>query len=281
MPEVLDINPTTTNESHLFRLRKMIQIIPDLSGRAWRDLRILDLGSYDGDYAIEFAVRGAHVVAIEGRGASNEIAKRVAASRGVSQSIQFVTGDVRNLLRETYGAFDVVLCSGILYHLQAQDGCRLLQTIAGLCNLLIIDTHVGITGRERFEWKGKVYYGIEFREHSAEDTAETKAGRVWSSLDQETSFWVTKSSLLNLLNSLGFTTVAEILRPIGFLDYSDRITLAAIKGSLQTNALQPDYPENLKLSPHPGQARYFAPPPRKPPVWNRALFKARQILKLN
>ena len=110
------------------------------------------------------------------------------------------------------------------------------------------------------------------------DTVTHNCGR---SLDNETSFWITKPSLLNLLHFLGFTTVAEILRPIAFLDYSDRITLAAIKGSLQTNALQPDYPENLKLSPHPGQARYFAPPPRKPPVWNRALFKARQILKLN
>lgn len=279
MPEVLDINPTTTNESHLFRLRKMIQIIPDLSGRAWGDLRILDLGSYDGDYAIEFAVRGAQVVAIEGRGPSNEIARRVAASRGVSQNIQFVTDDVRNLDRETYGAFDVVLCSGILYHLQAQDGCKLLETLSGLCNLLVIDTHVGLTDREHFEWKGKSYYGVVFREHSADDTAKTKAGRAWASLDQETSFWVTKSSLLNLLNFLGFTTVAEILRPIAFLDYSDRITLAAKKGSVQTNALQPDYPENLKLPPHPGQAQYFEP--QKPPVWNRVLFKARQILKLN
>jgi len=194
MPEVLDINPTTTNESHVFRLRKMIQIIPDLSRRVWRDLRILDLGSYDGDYAIEFAIRGAHVVAIEGREASNEIARRVAASRGVSQNIQFVTDDVRNLDREKYGVFDVVLCSGILYHFQAQDGCKLLQTIAELCNLLIIDTHVGLTDREHFEWKGKSYYGVVFREHSADDTPETKAGRVWESLDQETSFWFTKSS---------------------------------------------------------------------------------------
>jgi hypothetical protein len=39
-------------------------------------------------------------------------------------NVEFVTDDVRNFSRERYGAFDVVICSGILYHLPGKDGCR-------------------------------------------------------------------------------------------------------------------------------------------------------------
>jgi hypothetical protein len=39
-------------------------------------------------------------------------------------NVEFVTDDVRNFSRKRYGAFDVVICSGILYHLPGKDGCR-------------------------------------------------------------------------------------------------------------------------------------------------------------
>jgi len=254
-------------------------VIADFSPKPWTDVRILDLGSLEGHFSLEFASKGAQVVAIEGREANNAKARAAAASQGL-RNVQFVTDDVRNLSRESYGAFDVVLCSGILYHLPGEDGCRLIETIADLCtNLTIIDTRIGLRDFKSVQWKDKKYFGVVFPEHASTDTAAAKLARPWASLDNETSFWMTKPSLLNLLRDVGFTTVAEVFRPASFFDNSDRVTLSAIKGVPQEISIcrepEPDWPEHLDLPVNPGQAHYFAP---KPPLWNRALFKARKIL---
>jgi SAM-dependent methyltransferase len=254
-----------------FRLRRITQAIADLSHKPWTDLRILDLGSLEGQFSLEFASKGAQVVAIEGREANNAKARAAAASRGVA-NVEFVTDDVRNLLRERRGRFDVVLCSGILYHLPGEDGCRLVETISDLCtHLTIIDSHVGLLDLETVLWKGKRYHGVVYREHSNTDTPAMKMASAWASLDNETSFWMTRPSLLNLLRDVGFTTVLEVFRPASFFDFSDRVTLAAIKGipqeiSIYPKAPEPDWPEHLNLPVHPSQAHYFVPPA---PIWKR------------
>jgi hypothetical protein len=74
-----------------------------------------------------------------------------------------------------------------------------------------------------------------------------------------TSFWITQPSLLNLLRDVGFSTVAEIHRPWSDAGYSDRVTIAAIKGESQKNKMlpetddadEPDWPEISNLAPCP------------------------------
>jgi hypothetical protein len=81
-----------------------------------------------------------------------------------------------------------------------------------------------------FSVGGDKYHGTLFTEHAQEDDRATKMGRAWASLDNETSFWFTKPSLLNLLRDVGFTSVSEVFRSKSFDEGEDRITLAAIKG---------------------------------------------------
>ena len=87
--------------------------------------------------------------------------------------------------------------------------------------------------RATVTWEGRKYYGFIFKEHSSGDSAAVKAGRAWASLDNETSFWFTKPSLLNLLWDVGFTSTFELLSPQGFGIYADRITLGAAIGERQ------------------------------------------------
>ena len=250
-------------------LRRVTQVIADLSREPWEQLRILDLGSLEGIYALEFASRGAKVVGIEGRESNNAHARFAAEALGFS-NIDFVTDDVRNLCHEKYGQFDVVFCSGILYHLPGYDACRLLSSIAQVCKrLLIIDTHVGLKPETSINWEGHSYHGFTFSEHSSEDTPEVKASRKWASLDNETSFWFTKPSLLNLLRDVGFTSAFEILSPKSFSLYSDRLTFAVTIGSRQpcrmspelTHTPEPDWPELSNLTPFPAQAISMEQPP--------------------
>lgn len=260
------------------RLRRTIQAIADLSVRPWNQLRILDLGSLEGFYSLEFASHGAEVVAIEGRESNNAHA-RYAAEVLEYRKVEFITDDVRNLSPGKYGQFDVVFCSGILYHLTGGDACRFLASIAKVCKrLTIIDTHVGLKPEHSIRWEGHSYSGFVYREHAPEDTPDAKASKRWASVDNETSFWFTKPSLLNLLRHVGFTSAFEILNPQSFLDYSDRLTFAAIIGERQTSSMSPelasvtetDWPERSTLAPFPIQR----------PLWRRFAGRLRRAVAM-
>jgi SAM-dependent methyltransferase len=228
---------------------------------------------------LEFASRGARVVAIEGRESNNAKARASAIAQNIT-GIEFVTDDVRNLRLERYGKFDVVLCSGILYHLPGEDGCRLIQTISEVCDhLAIIDTHVGLTDFKTVQRNGKTYSGIVFQEHASTDSAAVRLERAWASLDNETSFWITKPSLMNLLRDVGFTTVLEVFRPVSFFVHADRITIAAVKGTaipLTEGAPEADYPEHLNLPAHPGQAHFLGA--LTVPTWKRIARRVRRVI---
>jgi len=114
------------------KLRRIVQVVTDNARKPLENLRILDLGCLEGLYAIELARHGAKVLAIEGREANIEKA-RFAKDVLSLHNIEFVQSDVRGLTRERYGGFDVVLCLGILYHLEAPDVFSFLESISDVC----------------------------------------------------------------------------------------------------------------------------------------------------
>ncbi len=119
-----------------------VKVAQDFLLRPFQDLRILDLGCLEGMYAFEFAKHGAEVFGIEGRLANIEKARFANRVLGF-EKCNFVHDDVRKLSADKYGSFDVVLCCGILYHLDAPDVFVLLENIAKVCKrLVIVDTHV-------------------------------------------------------------------------------------------------------------------------------------------
>ena len=133
----------------------------------WNRLRILDLGSLERVYSLEFASHGAEVVGIEGRESSNVHTRFAAAALGLA-NVEFFTDDVRNLSQEKYGRFDVVFCSDILYHLPGFDACEFLSMIARICErLTIINTQAeaSLTDQSSFDWRGKVQGNNEALAH--------------------------------------------------------------------------------------------------------------------
>jgi SAM-dependent methyltransferase len=262
------------------RLYRFVQIASDLSRKPLKDLRVLDLACLEGQFAIEFALQGARVVATEGRPANLEKARFAKEALGLD-NLELVLDDVRNLSVDGYGTFNVVLCLGILYHLDAPDVMDFVRRIASVCEgLVIIDTH--ITHREdvTFRWEGNTYWGTYTEEHSVNATAEEKGAAKWSSLDNPRSFCLTKASLVNLLRHTGFTSVYECFNPYEFHSvdwprnpegheyavWGDRTTLVAVKGkrctllsSPSTNQLtevdRPEHPNILKYGPLPLRSR--------------------------
>ncbi len=226
----------TINKSQFvdeFKLRRVLQIVADLSRKPLDELRVLDLGCAEGGYAVEFAQHGAQVVGIEGREASIARARFAATALGLN-GITFTQADVRTLRRAKHGTFDVVLCLGLLFHLDAPDVFTFMQHVADVCtDLTIIDTHVSIGGDATTHHNGATYYGERYQEHDPDKTPEERLADPWASLSEPESFWLTRPSLFNLLANVGFTSAYECHNPAEIYRPSGRITLVAIKGGPQ------------------------------------------------
>jgi SAM-dependent methyltransferase len=252
------LNLQLDNAGHL---RRVLQATSDLARRPLNGLRALDLACAHGTYAIELAKRGATVVGIEGRSAWLEKARAGQAAAEV-KNLEFVQDDVRNLSRRTYGEFDIVLCLGILYHLDAPDVFDFLDRVSEVCReFVIVETHIATASNTTREWHGHRYAGISTREHDESSSREERLKQLAASLDNPRSFWMTQPSLWNALRHVGFTSVFDCKVPIAqlyvgaerqFKLWGNRTTLAAIKGKpiVYTNAPEPpegdrDWPESL------------------------------------
>jgi SAM-dependent methyltransferase len=215
------------------KLRRIVQIVSDLSGAALTDLRVLDLACLEGLYAIELARHGATVLGIEGREANIQKARYVKEALSLS-NLTLIRDDVRNLSVAEHGYFDVVMCLGILYHLDAPDVFLFLEKIAEVCRqVLIVDTHISLQPHKSHIHKGKEYWGRQAFEHDEDSTPLERIQHLWKSLDNLNSFWFTRASLYNVLAEVGFTSVYECHNPPEVEKPRDRVTLVAIKGRRQ------------------------------------------------
>lgn len=270
------------------RLRRFLQIASDITGEPLETLRVLDLACLEGHFGIEFALYGANVLAIEGREANLAKARFVKEVLSLN-NLEFVLDDVRNLDEERHGHFDIVLCLGILYHLDTPGIMDFMERISKVCRrVTIIDTHISLSDEASYTWKGKTYWGRYTKEHRTDATPEEKLGSLWYSLDNPTSFQFTRASLCNLLRHVGFSSVYECLNPYEYHNpnwpqpqegerhavWKDRITLVAIKGRNQTvlsspiteaspeidRPEKPEYLEDHQVipeEPQPGKPEYL------------------------
>lgn len=249
-------------QRHALHLRRILQIVADGAKKPLAELRVLDLACLEGLYGIELGLHGAEVVGIEGRRASVEKARFAAGALGLDR-VRIEEDDVRNFSVAKHGEFDVILCLGILYHLDTASVLRLVEQMAAACRgLTIIDTHVGLRSDHVTWHQGRRYEGWIYREHAPGSSPADRLKRVWASLDNETSFWISKASLYNLLSDVGFTSVGTVAMPmIAPGSHSDRETFVAYRGqrvSLRSapstnNLADQRYPEVSDGRPHPSQ----------------------------
>jgi hypothetical protein len=189
-----------------------------------------------------------------------------------------------------YGHFDVVLCLGILYHLDVPDVFHFVESMAEVCQRVsIIDTHVGIKPNRTYSYNEHEYHGRVFNEHIPGDTEEEKLKRLWSSLDNENSFWFSRPSLFNLLACAGFTSAYTCQNPAVPGQWLDRDTIVAIKGQKQDLLSAPSinhrtkelWPEESQVGLYPTQQIHTDTEPSPPvvPETHGTLEKVRHIIK--
>lgn len=212
------------------KVRRIVQLATDLTGRPPADLRVLDLGCGEGVYSIELALAGADVVAVDARTERMEQGMAVAARHGL-ENVRFEVADARRITRETHGDFDVVLLLGLLYHFDAPEVFEVLTNVRDLADrLLLVDTLVSLDAPETVEWRGRAYRGERVREHEDDDSPEVRRARLLRSVESTFAFRFGRDSLVGVLLDTGFTSVLECRAPLEPGKAADRVTLAAIPG---------------------------------------------------
>jgi hypothetical protein len=145
-----------------------------------------------------------------------------------------------------------VLCLSILYHLDTPDAFKFLEAIAEVCDgFAVVGTLTSVYARESVEYKGRTYWGHRWQEFPEGVSEERKSGAefAWASLDNPKSLCLTRASLNNALLHAGFTSVYECHHPSDLTNYTDRVTLLALKGEAVELPTQPgelpvaDFPE--------------------------------------
>jgi SAM-dependent methyltransferase len=239
-----------------WRLRRFVQLVADLLGKPIDQARVLDLACLEGHYAIEFALQGAEVTAIEIR--EDNIAKaRYAKEQMGLTKLTLVQDDVRNISVEKYGHFDVIICAGLIYHLDVPDVFHFAERMAEMCTrLTIIESQMSLHDHDCVEFNGNKYWGLWYQEHQPDATPEEKAADNWASIDNVRSFWFTPASMCNLVAQAGFSSCFECHNPVMPGVAEDRRTYVAMKGQRQkvhssppSDALQ--HVQRPEHNPHP------------------------------
>lgn len=227
-----------------FKLNRIKQILADL-GYLQKKKKLLDIASLESMFAIEFAMEGLDVTSIEGRESNLEKGKFAAKALGL-ENIIFHLDDVNNITPEKYGKFDVILGMGILYHLSKEKYSRFLKKVAECCEgLLIIDTFVSLRGREVLERDGVRYNGTTWREFEDSASEEEKKKNLHAALSDNLSFSMSKESLIQYLQVLGFTSIFEAQVPFQPNSPLDRVTLVCKKGTPVTLKVFPGFDHKI------------------------------------
>jgi len=224
-------------------------------------LRVVDLGCLEGGYAVEFARMGFDTLGIEVREENISKCNYVKSNLDLP-NLKFVKDDVRNIA--SYGKFDIVLCYGLLYHLN--DPIDFLTKVSNCNNKLIfLNTHfapeldlrynLGFlnnyfiapiqkrTGLFKFEENFRLsrlqsnegYKGRWRKEWRKGASLIKREKGLWSSYDNDKSFWLIKKDLTKALHSAKYDHVFEQFNftgdilPDNYTDFYKRSMFVAVK----------------------------------------------------
>jgi 2-polyprenyl-3-methyl-5-hydroxy-6-metoxy-1,4-benzoquinol methylase len=189
-----------------------------------RAMRVLDIGCLEGGITLALGEGGGPVVGIDIREANLAKANFARDVLGL-HNVEFVQGDMLKLAEYELGQFDLIVCAGTLYHVDAPDLLPFLRSLRALCRgIVVFDTHVSMEQREEYvSPEGQRYYGRTFVEtHHTSDDLEEKKKDAWGSLHNNLSFWPTERSLINLLIDAGYEFVTKPLIPVAEWPWQDR-----------------------------------------------------------
>jgi 2-polyprenyl-3-methyl-5-hydroxy-6-metoxy-1,4-benzoquinol methylase len=195
------------------RTRIVLDATGGLAGK-----RVIDIGCLEGGFSAEFARHGAaEVIGVEARQLSVRRCELVRDLLGLT-NLRFVCGDVLHELSRAQEPFDVVLATGILYHLAHPDVALQLMR-ERCCGFVLVCTHVARAeasshgcSEDIVQYVGAngTYSGRSYSERGLHPTEAAGSDDLWASLSNETSFWPFEEDLERMIQTAGFTSIEKI-----------------------------------------------------------------------
>jgi SAM-dependent methyltransferase len=155
--------------------------------------RVLELGCLEGGHTIELARRGFQVVGVEGREENVRRARWICRLFKTGASV--VRADLETTPLAAFGRFDLIFCSGLLYHLPKP--WELVEQFPAAAPALFLSTHYAEEEEVTVNGLGGRWY------------KELGRGDPLSGLSPR-SFWPTREALLQLLEANGYDV--EVVR---------------------------------------------------------------------
>lgn len=158
---------------------------------------ILELGSLEGGQTFQLAKRaGVSLLAVEGRKFNLDKARYVQKLLKI-ENVKFVQGDLEKKPLASFGQFDVVFNSGLLYHLPRP--WELLDQLRAAAPRVFLWTHYAAA--DRMTETINDFPGHWFQEHGPTDPLSGLSPK---------SFWITLASLTGRLKHNGFDQIKVI-----------------------------------------------------------------------
>lgn len=232
---------------------QMIEHYVDVESKTFIDLGAADC--YEGR-AIAHRKAG-KVVCVEGKGYAFDTAKKIQDFQKLENfSLEML--DVRKIDEQNLGKFDVVLCFGLLYHMQ--NPFNVLKRIRNICKeTLILETHIapsnfnGLMPKHKGSLPSKdQIVKLDGNEFSGRIVLHDGAIAVSKgSLDAKWTFWLSLDSIVRAVILAGFEIedfnyIADSSTPEAVKKYSDSIGLGIANTKVQM-VLKPKNTETIKV----------------------------------
>jgi len=202
-----------------FRMKDLLK----KNGGNFNGQRVLDVGCLEGGFTMAATKFGAkEAVGIEARETHIQRCNLVKKLLKLNNLV-FYHSNVKDIKKLNLGKFDVIICSGLLYHLD--DPYLFLHEMYEILNsngIMMIDTHVALEDVYGHRCESKVitktfdsknYRGRWNSEYSESATPDQIESYTWASHGNTKSFWPLKNSLEKMLVDVGFQITNEIERP--------------------------------------------------------------------
>ena len=210
--ELPDGSVTPLHQSFLDDVHKtraaMIFPLLDQLVSDWSGVRCLDIACNEGFFSFEVAKRGAReVVGFDARPVVIEKAEYVRTAQA-HNNVAFSVFDLEQLGPEWKGRFDVVLCLGIVYHLENPIGClrRVRSVTEKVC---VIDTQLNRFAGEIETPEGRA--ASVQRRPWALSVVDEPVGEL--SGIQPVSLVPNHRAMLRILEAVGFSRVLQVMPP--------------------------------------------------------------------
>ncbi|MFM0432402.1 class I SAM-dependent methyltransferase [Paraburkholderia aspalathi] len=190
------------------RIQWLEQVCDGIAGKS-----VLELGPLEGGHTFMLANAGASsILAIESN--AKAFLKCLLVQNALKFSAEFMYGDFRKVLQRREQHFDMILASGVLYHMT--DPVALLEDMAHASNSICLWTHyydsdVAATNASMQKHISATPSTSEFRTRSIhmhrQDYLDNLENKKFIGGSSSHSNWLTRESLLGILDDLGMTVI--------------------------------------------------------------------------